>query len=99
MVVACNPRSSATLLWTVRADPAVTVPPTPARMHMFGGLRLFVLVLFITCFALIGALAFVTDDSLSTTSTSGPPKAKTEAVEDTIHGHKIVDPYRYLENA
>jgi prolyl oligopeptidase len=28
-----------------------------------------------------------------------PPKAKVAIVEDTVHGHKIADPYRYLENA
>ncbi|HXE90345.1 MAG TPA: prolyl oligopeptidase family serine peptidase [Terriglobales bacterium] len=27
-----------------------------------------------------------------------PPKTKIAIVEDTLHGHKIVDPYRYLEN-
>ena len=30
---------------------------------------------------------------------AGPPKAKVAPVEDTVQGHKIVDPYRYLENA
>ena len=30
---------------------------------------------------------------------SGPPKAKVEPVEETVQGHKIVDRYRYLENA
>ena len=29
---------------------------------------------------------------------AGPPKAKVAPVEDTVQGHKIVDPYRYLEN-
>ena len=29
----------------------------------------------------------------------GPPKAKVAPVEDTVQGHKIVDPYRYLENS
>jgi prolyl oligopeptidase len=28
----------------------------------------------------------------------GPPKAKVAPVEDTVQGHKIIDPYRYLEN-
>jgi prolyl oligopeptidase len=32
-------------------------------------------------------------------ASSGPPKAKVVPVEETIHGHKIVDPYRYLENS
>ncbi|MGA7969355.1 MAG: prolyl oligopeptidase family serine peptidase [Terriglobales bacterium] len=31
-------------------------------------------------------------------SPAGPPKAKVAPVEDTVQGHKIVDPYRYLEN-
>jgi prolyl oligopeptidase len=30
---------------------------------------------------------------------AGPPRAKAVPVEETIHGHKIVDPYRYLEDA
>jgi prolyl oligopeptidase len=29
---------------------------------------------------------------------AGPPKAKVAPVEDTVQGHKIIDPYRYLEN-
>jgi len=29
---------------------------------------------------------------------TGPPKAKTEPVVDVLHGHKIVDPYRWLED-
>ena len=32
-------------------------------------------------------------------SLAGPPKVKVEPVEETVQGHKIVDPYRYLENA
>ena len=32
------------------------------------------------------------------TTPSGPPVAKVEVVEDTLHGHKIADPYRWLEN-
>jgi prolyl oligopeptidase len=30
---------------------------------------------------------------------AGPPHVKVAPVEDTVQGHKIVDPYRYLENA
>ena len=29
----------------------------------------------------------------------GPPKAKTEIVTDELHGHKVSDPYRWMENA
>ena len=35
----------------------------------------------------------------SSTSPTAPPKAKVENVEDTLHGHKIVDPYRWLEDS
>jgi len=28
-----------------------------------------------------------------------PPKAKVDVVEETIHGHRIADPYRWLEDA
>jgi prolyl oligopeptidase len=60
---------------------------------MLGGLRL----LFVSFFFLIGAAALVyaADPSVP----SGPPKAKVAPVEDTVQGHKIVDPYRYLENS
>src|SRR6059058_1406610 len=30
---------------------------------------------------------------------TAPPKAKVETVVDNYHGHKIADPYRWLENA
>ncbi len=68
---------------------------------MLGGLRLptFFLIL------LAGAVSLVfAEDSRGGDSTvpsgpsSGPPKAKVAPVEDTVQGHKIVDPYRYLEN-
>lgn len=53
---------------------------------------------------LVGAVAMVfAEDSRAGDSTapsvSGPPKAKVAAVEDLVYGHKIVDRYRYLENA
>ena len=63
---------------------------------MTGGFRLFwVLVCLLVFFAVLWA----EDGSPTTITTAGPPKAKPEPVEDTLHGHKIVDPYRYLENA
>ena len=45
---------------------------------------------------LVGATALAVAGD--TPSSSGPPKAKVSPVEDTVQGHKIVDPYRYLEN-
>jgi prolyl oligopeptidase len=65
---------------------------------MLGGPRL--LIAFLILF--IGFSAFVFADDVpggSSTAPAGPPKAKVAAVEDTVQGHKIVDPYRYLENA
>jgi prolyl oligopeptidase len=66
-----------------------------------GGLRLLILVFGLSIF--VCALA-VAENSRATDSSTpfapvGPPKAKVEPVEDTVQGHKIVDPYRYLENA
>jgi prolyl oligopeptidase len=69
----------------------------PSEVLMAGGFRLLsVLSLFLTM-----AAAFAADDSSSANSAAptGPPKVKVEVVEDTIHGHKISDPYRWLEKA
>jgi prolyl oligopeptidase len=60
---------------------------------MQGGLRLLTL-LFLCSIAAV-ALAHASDASVP----SGPPKAKVAPVTDIVQGHKIVDPYRYLENA
>jgi prolyl oligopeptidase len=60
---------------------------------MLGGLRL--LMLFFFCLLGAVALAHVGDPSVP----SGPPKVKVAPVEDTVQGRRIVDPYRYLENA
>jgi len=67
---------------------------------MAGGLRLLALFVFL----LIGAVALVlAGDSVTPSGDSavpsGPPKAKVAQVEDTVQGHKIVDPYRYLEKS
>ena len=68
---------------------------------MRGGSRL--LICFLMLLFGVVALAY-TEDSRAGDSTApssrpaGPPKAKVAPVEDTVQGHKIVDPYRYLEN-
>jgi len=59
---------------------------------MMGGLRLLTLFFFL----LTGAAVMVW--AADTSAPSAPPKAKVAPVEDTVQGHKIVDPYRYLEN-
>src|SRR5467141_2381221 len=67
---------------------------------VMGGFRLLWIVV---GFSLIVAVVWAGDDSSSdgtaSTTTGGPPKAKVEVVEETIHGHKITDPYRWLEDA
>ncbi|HXF13863.1 MAG TPA: hypothetical protein VN517_11970, partial [Terriglobales bacterium] len=63
---------------------------------MSGGSRLLLLVLF--SFLLI--VAVLADDSAARPSTaSGPPIAEQKPVEEDFYGHKITDPYRWLENA
>jgi prolyl oligopeptidase len=70
---------------------------------MPGGPRL--LTAFLILFFGIGIAALVSAkdspaaDSTASSAPAGPPKAKVAPVEDTVQGHKIVDRYRYLENA
>ena len=59
-----------------------------------GGLRV---MLFSLLFIVLAGLALVEAEDAPVSS--GPPRAKVAPVEDTVQGHKIVDPYRYLENA
>ena len=55
----------------------------------------------LTCLFLFATALWAEDSSSPSTATASPPfpKAKTEVVEDTLHGHKIADPYRWLENS
>jgi prolyl oligopeptidase len=50
------------------------------------------------CFFLITAVWAEDNSSATTTAPAAPPKAKMEIVEDNLHGHKIADPYRWLED-
>src|SRR5882757_6553954 len=59
---------------------------------MSGGLRLLIFFLFLMTSAVV--MVWAADAA----AVPGPPKAKVAPVEDTVQGHKIVDPYRYLEN-
>ena len=66
---------------------------------MLGGSRL--LIAFLILFIGVAALVFAEDSRAgdsARSSPAGPPKVKVAPVEDNVHGHKIVDPYRYLEN-
>lgn len=63
---------------------------------MPGGLRL---LWTLVCLFLFVAAISAEDNSASTTSApTAPPKAKTDTVEDTVQGHRISDPYRWLED-
>jgi prolyl oligopeptidase len=70
-----------------------------------GGSRL--LIVFLSLFISVCALALAEEstaaesnvlDSAAPGTWAGPPKAKVAPVEDTVQGHKVIDPYRYLEN-
>src|SRR5579864_7789726 len=63
---------------------------------MVGGLRLlFSLISLLFPMAVVHA----SDSSTSTTTLPGPPRAAVNPVAETIHGTKIVDDYRWLEDA
>lgn len=68
------------------------------EVRMSGVCRLFWTL---TCLFLFATTLWADDSSSSGTATvpASPPKAKTAVVEDTLHGHKIADPYRWLENS
>jgi prolyl oligopeptidase len=64
---------------------------------MPGGFRLLWIVIFLS---LTAAVAWASDSAApSTAPITAPPKAKVDVVEETINGHKIGDPYRWLEDA
>ena len=63
---------------------------------MLGGARLIWMV---ACFSLMAPMALAADDSSSgTTALTGPPRVKVDVVEENLHGHRIADPYRWLED-
>jgi prolyl oligopeptidase len=67
---------------------------------MPGGPRLFCMLMF--TLVLVSAV-WAADNASPANSTSTRamqlPKAKVEPVEENIHGHRIVDPYRYMEDS
>src|SRR6266851_8347377 len=66
---------------------------------MAGGFRLLCIFAGLALMMMV-AVAWAADgSSASTTPTAGPPKVKVDVVEETLHGHKIADPYRWLEDA
>src|SRR5450432_633163 len=61
---------------------------------MSGGFRL----LLISLLAGVAALAALADDASVKPSAAKPPLAQQKPVVDEVQGHKITDPYRWLEN-
>jgi len=61
---------------------------------MFGGMRLFWTL---TSLLFLAAAVYAADDAKPSTQ-SGPPKAEPRPVTETLHGTKIVDNYRWLED-
>jgi prolyl oligopeptidase len=62
---------------------------------MMGGFRLLWILV---SFLLLSAIIWAEDGAASRPTATALPKAKVQPVEETLYGHKIVDPYRYLEN-
>jgi prolyl oligopeptidase len=63
---------------------------------MTGGVRLLLVCL---CVVLFAAAVLAGDSVSSAPNSAGPPVAKQAPVTDEIQGHKITDPYRWLEDA
>ena len=60
---------------------------------MFGGPRL---LLILASLFVLSIMVSAADDKSS--ANGAPPVAKAQPVEDVLHGHKIVDNYRWLED-
>jgi len=65
---------------------------------MPGGRQVVSLVFFLLLI-MLAAVVHAEDSSSTPTTSSAPPKAKMAPLEETIQGHKISDPYRWLEDA
>jgi len=63
---------------------------------MPGGCRLFSIVACL--FLFVAAISAEDSSTANATAATAPPKVKTDTVEDTVQGHKIFDPYRWLED-
>jgi prolyl oligopeptidase len=54
----------------------------------------------LACLLLFAAVLMAGDSPApSASAPTAPPKVKAQTVEETLYGHKIVDPYRWMENA
>jgi prolyl oligopeptidase len=68
-------------------------------MSVAGGRVFMAIFLLFSCF-LFAASVWADDGSAADSATpTAPPKARVEVVEETFNGHKIADPYRWLEHS
>jgi prolyl oligopeptidase len=65
---------------------------------MSGGLRLLANLFWISASLFLLAAAVSAADNAKPASPSGPPEAEPRPLEETLHGTKIVDNYRWLED-
>src|SRR5215475_729497 len=63
---------------------------------MTGGIRLLLLCF---CIGLCAATVLASDSVSSVPNSAGPPVAKQAPVTEDLHGHKLTDPYRWLEDS
>ena len=57
-------------------------------------------LMLVSLFLLVVAMYMIAENGAAAPHvTAGPPRAKAEPVEETLHGQKIVDNYRWMENA
>src|ERR1700737_1813626 len=86
--------------WLFASNPGAVRSPVFDTLFrevvMPGGFRLLWMV---ACLLLMAIAVWAGNDSSPSTTSAGPPKVKVDTVEETIHGHKISDPYRWLEDA
>jgi len=65
---------------------------------MAGGRAVFSFSALLLAVSIVGCASLWAEDHNSTTP-AAPPKAKVAPVEDNLHGHTIVDNYRWLEDS
>ena len=63
---------------------------------MSGGPRLF---WFLSCLLLLAAALYAANDSKSATTPAAPPVAAVRPIAEVLHGSRIVDNYRWLEDS